>query len=368
MGRRDEVETKLLRLRHWLQSHQLDAVLITSQSNFAWITGGGNNFVSTADTGGTASVLVNGDGAYLLSNNIEMPRLMEEEVSGLPFEEAQWLWYESGEARNHLARMCDMSKTVSDISFLSLPLVPGDFSNLRYTMLPQEIERYQQLGLEAAQAVEAACGDAEPGRTEREVAASLAFHCHKLGILPVVNLVGSDHRISNFRHPLPTNKLIERSLMVVLTGRRHGLHVSLTRLVSFAPLDADLAARHRAVAAVDARFILESRAGSRLGQIVGRAILQYAKEGYPQEWQLHHQGGLTGYAGREILATSDTDHPLGHNQVVAWNPSITGTKSEDTVLLTPDGPKVLTRTGDWPEIEVELREGAISRPAIKSPS
>ena len=366
--RRDEVETKLIRLRSWLQSHKLDAVLVTSQSNFAWITGGGNNFVSTANAGGNASILVKRDSAHLLSNNIEMPRLLEEEVRGLPFEETEWYWYEAGAAKDHLARLCDISRAVSDIPFLDLPLVPGDFADLRYTMLPQEIERYQLLGLEAAQAVETVCANAEPGTTERDVAASLAFHCYKLGILPMVNLVGADHRIASYRHPVPTEQQIERSLMVVLTGRRHGLHVSLTRIVSFAPPDADLAARHRAVTAVDARFILESQAGATLGQVVSRAMEQYAGEGYPQEWKLHHQGGLTGYAGREILGTSDASHRLGHNQVVAWNPSITGTKSEDTVLLTANGPKVLTRTGNWPEIEVELPQGGISRPAIKTPT
>ena len=312
--------------------------------------------------------MVKSDSAHLLSNNIEMPRLLEEEVAGLPFEETQWFWYEAGAAKDHLALLCDISKTVSDIPFLDLPLVPGDFADLRYTMLPQEIERYQQLGLDAAQAVETACANAEPGNTERDVAASLAFHCYRLGIVPVVNLVGADYRIASYRHPVPTKHQIERSLMVALTGRRHGLHVSLTRMVSFVPLDADLEVRHRAVTAVDARFILESQAGATLGQVVSRAMEQYAGEGYPDEWKLHHQGGLTGYAGREIFGTSDAGHRLGHNQVVTWNPTITGTKSEDTVLLTASGPKVLTSTGSWPEIEVELPEGGIRRPAIKTSS
>ncbi|MDA0733382.1 MAG: hypothetical protein O2909_12165 [Chloroflexi bacterium] len=44
--------------------------------------------------------------------------------------------------------------------------------------------------------------------------------------------------------------------------------------------------------------------------------------------------------------------------------SITGTKSEDTVLLTADGPEVLTRTGEWPEIKVDLPIGTLCRPAI----
>ena len=129
-------------------------------------------------------------------------------------------------------------------------------------------------------------------------------------------------------------------MMVALTGRRHGLHVSLTRMVSFGPPDSDLAARHRAVVAVDSRLILESKAGSTLGEVMGKGIEQYSSEGFPREWEMHHQGGLTGYAGREIFAIPSSQFRLKHNQVLTWNPSVTGTKSEDTVLLTENGPEV----------------------------
>ena len=116
--------------------------------------------------------------------------------------------------------------------------------------------------------------------------------------------------------------------------------------------------------AVDARLNLESKADASLGAVFGKGIEQYCSEGFPQEWELHHQGGLTGYAGREIFATPTSEYRLKHNQVFTWNPSITGTKSEDTVLLTENAPEVLTRTGDWPELEVELLVGNLLRPAI----
>ena len=364
MNRQEEVEAKLDRVRTWLEGAGLEAVVLSSQANFAWLSGGGNNYVSVGDAAGEASLLDTQDQAYLLTNNIELRRLLEEEVAGLPFEPVDWKWHRRHEAKEQVARLCNVSRAVSDLGSLDLPLAPDGFRELRYTMLPPEIERYRRLGAEAAQAVETTCLNAQPGETELDIAASLAFECQKRDILPLVNLVAGDERISRYRHPLPTSNQIRRTMLVALTGRRHGLHISLTRIVSFGPLDSDLAARHRAVAAVDTRFNLESRAGASLGEVVSKAIEQYASEGFPQEWELHHQGGLTGYAGREIFGTPDAAYRLKHNQVLAWNPSITGTKSEDTVLLTENKPEVLTRTGTWPELEVELPIGRLLRPSI----
>ena len=364
MNRQEEVEAKLDRVRTWLEGAGLEAVVLSSQANFAWLTGGGNNYVYLGDAAGEASLLVTQDQAYLLTNNIELRRLLEEEVAGLPFEPVDWKWYRRDEANERVARLCNVSRAVSDLGSLNLPSAPDGFRELRYTMLPPEIERYRRLGTEAAQAVEATCRKAQPGETELDIAASLAFECQKRDILPLVNLVAGDERIPRYRHPLPTRNLIRRTMLVALTGRRHGLHISLTRIVSFGPLEPDLAARHRAVTAVDTRFNLESRTGTSLGEVVIKAIEQYASEGFPQEWKLHHQGGLTGYAGREIFGTPTAEYRLKHNQVLTWNPSITGTKSEDTVLLTETNLEILTRTGTWPELEVELPIGRLLRPSI----
>jgi hypothetical protein len=50
-----------------------------------------------------------------------------------------------------------------------------------------------------------------------------------------------------------------------------------------------------------------------------------------------HQGGVTAYENREVQARLDSTHQIAVGQAFAWNPSITGTKSEDTMLLTEHG-------------------------------
>ena len=48
----------------------------------------------------------------------------------------------------------------------------------------------------------------------------------------------------------------------------------------------------------------------------------------------------------------------------AWNPTVQGAKSEDTVVVSGDGIEVLTATGDWPTREFEVEGETVVRHAI----
>jgi antitoxin VapB len=86
--------------------------------------------------------------------------------------------------------------------------------------------------------------------------------------------------------------------------------------------------------------------------------------GFPDEWRLHHQGGLAGYLPREIVATPETQDEVSVGQVYACNPSIAGTKSEDTILVGERDNKVLTVIPGWPTLSVEIEGQTIERPRI----
>ena len=143
----------------------------------------------------------------------------------------------------------------------------------------------------------------KPGMTEYQIAALLAAESQSRGAQPIVVLIATDERIFNFRHPLPTEKQMERYAMLILCGRRWGLVCSLTRLVHFGRLSDELQKKSRAVAQVDAAIIEETRPGRTLGQIFTSTEDAYNKAGYPDEWKLHHQGGPAGYEAREYIAT-----------------------------------------------------------------
>ena len=168
--------------------------------------------------------------------------------------------------------------------------------------------------------------------TEHEIASVMNRHIIERGATPVVTLVAADDRISKYRHPIPTDQKLERYAMLVTGTRRWGLVVSATRIVHFGPRSPELRCKHEAVARVDATLIAGTVPGANVGEIFRRAVDTYRLTGFAEEWKLHHQGGPTGYKGREFRATRDTDGLVVENQAFAWNPSITGTKTEDTII------------------------------------
>jgi hypothetical protein len=187
----------------------------------------------------------------------------------------------------------------------------------------------------------------------------------KVGIRPSVLLVGSDRRAFNFRHPIPKNKQIKNYVMVVVCAKREGQVVNLTRCVYFGKAPQILANRFKACAYVDARMISASIPDMKVTEILKEGIKAYQEMDYPNEWKKHHQGGATGYREREYLATLKSNEIVLENQPFAWNPSIKGAKSEDTIIAKEEDFYFITQPGaDWPTIRVNVEGKEILRPNL----
>jgi Xaa-Pro aminopeptidase len=132
-------------------------------------------------------------------------------------------------------------------------------------------------------------------------------------------------------------------VMLVVCAERGGLYVSLTRIVDFEEPDREVARRQEACEEILYRMREEAtRPGRTLADALEDCKRFYAEVGFPDEWRLHHQGGMTGYAAREVIASPETEQEIQVGQAFAWNPSITGAKAEETFILTGDGPVVIS--------------------------
>jgi antitoxin VapB len=145
--------------------------------------------------------------------------------------------------------------------------------------------------------------------------------------------------------------------MLVVCGRRHGLICSVTRMRAWTPLRPAERAAYEGLLAIEAEALAATRPGARVGDVVRAIADAYPAHGFPpDEWHQHHQGGPTGYAPRDYLASPASEARVADRQAFAWNPSGGGFKVEDTVLATPEGIEVLSPDPEWPAVAVGGRE------------
>ncbi len=257
-----EFELKQNIINKFLVEHKLDALLLQRVSSFAWATCGAASYINSATTDGTASLLITPAGRFLITTNIEFPRLAnEEKLAAQGWEMRVSQWYQSQDLIGELTRGLRLA---ADGFYPGAEDVSGLVSRLRAALLPEENERFRALGRLSAEAMEEAIRAVRPGQSEYEIASLLSNAAERRGVQAIVNLIATDERIFSYRHPLPTAKKMDRYAMLVLCGRRWGLVSSITRLVHFGRLSDELKRKQDAVASIDATFILASRPGKKL--------------------------------------------------------------------------------------------------------
>ena len=77
-------------LRELMEAHGVGTLLLNHPANFAWYTGGADNRVDRGVPAGVASVLITEDGAYVVTDNIEAPRMREELTPSMEVVEHPW--------------------------------------------------------------------------------------------------------------------------------------------------------------------------------------------------------------------------------------------------------------------------------------
>lgn len=344
-----------------LTAENLGGVLLNAQHNFSWLMAGGTNGVDTSREQGAGVLLVRRDGKrFVLANRIEMPRLLAEELAEEDFEPIEFSWEEEKASPTFLTErarslLSDAATLGSDLPLgTDVRVIEGALARCRYSLTAPEIERYRVLGHDAGQAINNLARSLAPGETEAAIARRAADALAACGMRSVVNLVAADERIQRFRHPIPTGRKWEKLLMVVVCARREGLIASLTRIICASTVPDELQRRTLSAARVNAQLLSATRPGATGAELYNLAAQAYAAEGFAGEEHLHHQGGACGYRTRDWVAHPSSDEQVQLNQAFAWNPSITGTKVEETCLAVEDGVEMMTTSPGWPSIAVQI--------------
>ena len=346
-----ELDAKHDKLVEWLRAQRLSGILIRRNENVAWLTGGAVELrVLTPSETGVASLLITSDGKrYYFTTENEAPRLHDEEFGALDFEPILFPWYADGTA-------AAAAKLANGPLGSDTPLpgtTPVNLFLLRASLSETEIARYRWLGAETAAATVESLHEVEPGLSEYDLEAITAANLLRRGILPSVYLYAVDDRIYKYKHAVARGARLKRYAMLNLCARKWGLAISVTRFVHFGQLPAELGARFKSAAQVNAALLHATKAGATSAELFRVARAAYTAEGFPGEERFHHQGGPTGYGEREWVATPEGAEIVVENQAFAWNPSIRGGKAEDTVILRGGEIEWLTATPELPVINAE---------------
>jgi len=246
------------------------------------------------------------------------------------------------------------------------PAIELKIASCRYQLTRDELDRIRNLGRDAGEAMDCVIASLIPGESEIEIAEKLRSGLGRKALTSVVTLVAADDRIPRFRHPVPTSNRWINTLLLVTCAKKSGLIVSLSRVVCAGEIPDDLRARTEAAAFVNARLIFATRPGTRGKELYKIAAEAYAEQGFPDEIDRHHQGGAAGYKTRDWVAHPNSAEVVQVDQAFAWNPSITGTKVEETGIVTSNGFEIITASPNFPQITISVDGLDLRSPGILS--
>ncbi len=346
-----EVKAKLALLRDCLAKSGAAAIRLRGIDWFAWVTGGGSSAVLQAAEVGVAEVLVTQEEACILTDEIEAERLREEEVpAGFSFHVSPWAQVELRE--RYVLGLAGERVVLSDRPHNGEQPLPNALRLRRLVLGDAEQARYRELGREAAEAMSEVLRAARPEWTEYQLAGAGAQALWRRGIQPALVLAAGERRLPLYRHPTPSFDPIGARAMLVFCARRHGLYANLTRFVSFGPAPQE----QSALMEVEATGLAAVAPGKSLSAVYHAFDAAYKHADRAEALNQHHQGGITGYLARELVATASTATGLEAGMAFAFNPSFAGLKIEDTFLLGPQGLENLTYDPQWPAVSVHGRQ------------
>jgi Xaa-Pro aminopeptidase len=357
-----EFQIKLARVRDLMRRKELDGVFLKRQDDFAWLSCGGRNYVGAGDLG-NCGLLVTQDEHYAVTNTIESRRMLEEENLGaLGFVMRAGVWHDAAVEAETLGAIVPSGRVGYDFGCGNN--IAGEIKELRLELTEGEVEKYREAGSLASRAMEeTACG-IRPGDSEYAIAARIMKKMETCGLELVSCMVAADERISDYRHPLPTGKRVEKRVQIGGNFKMRGLVVCMTRYVNFVPVSGELRRQYRETQRIDCIYMANSIPGESYQRPLLAGKAAYEEMGYGSEFDKHHQGGPIGYAGRDYRVDFTVVGTMKNHQAFCWNPSITGTKSEDTVIVSEASVEMISHPIIFPKASIEACGATFVRPDI----
>ena len=327
----------------------LEALVLRRNPNLAWAIAGRAHVPTTIDAA-CFDLIITQDSAVAITNVVEAPRLLAEELPAeVSVQTVPW-------SQGRDPQLPTGSKVGSDQPGADRVDLGVEIEIIRGSLIAEDIERFRKICLTAASALGSAMKEVKSGDREIDVAALITSSLWRSNLEIAFLGIAGQERVRKFRHPLPTQSPVGNMVSASICAKHKGLIASVTRIVTFGPLDQEAISGYESIFKVEAAMFDATVVGKPFSDPINAAIAAYPLNGFDKdEWQNHHQGGPTGFLPRDWPANQGTTRLIGQNQPIAWNPTGKGWKAEDTILATNSGVELLTNDPEWPSFEVNGR-------------
>lgn len=359
----DEIKTKHFKVIEYLENNNFDAMILGTQEHFAWFTDGGNNRVILNTNLGFGLLVIKKEEIFLVAQTMDGQRILDEELKGLDITPVFLKWNEKSREDKALELLKGM-RIVGDIPLKGIAYKNEDIYKLHYPLTNREISKLKWLGEASENILTNLAYEIIPGMTEKEIEAGLIQEFASLNIECDVLLVGSDERISRYRHPNPSDKAVNSYVMLHPVIRKWGLHCNVTRLVHFGEIPEEIKEKYEAACQIQAAASAMCQEGVLFSDIYRTQKRLYKQFGYEDDWEMHYHGGITGYMVSDPFVCMDEKSLVQENQCFDWFITITGVKSEELILNDNGSIIIPSVTGLWPTNSYSYMDKTFKLPTI----
>ncbi len=357
-----EYLVKEQRIRELLPTLGYQSLLITRRENFAWLSCGHKAVVSYISETSPVFLLITPEKKYAIGYSMDLPRTFEEELDGQGYEPISLSTF----GKSPLEKAIELAdgKLAVDDCFPGLDNIEEQVLKIHEPFTPEEMVRYDSVCKESAAIIKELAVWVKPGITERQMLARMWGMYLDQGFEGDCMFIVSDERIKRYRHGVPSDKPIEKHLIIAPAVSKAGLHVQISRIVHFGEPPADIRKRHDVVSAIQAAVLNMTKPGVRLASMRQKVFDLFDQFGYPEEKHNHMHGGPTGYRNSYPERCADTEAVAIPNMAFTWYITVQGAKSEETVLLGKEGISIATDNHDWPMMDIDVDSNTIRLPDI----
>lgn len=339
-----------------LASVGADQLLILERPNLHWLCGLPITR-SIVDPNEQPAILVSGSNRTIVCCNIDSQRIFDVYLDDLGFLLKEWHWHQSREQL--LADLCANHKYACDRLVEGGIFVADRLNAMRLTLDKQAQMALRNLAHDLSHAIEATCRTMQNNLSEREAAGQLGHRLLHRGIEPLVIHVAADGRFGRDFRPAFTSAPISNSAVLVALGQRDGLHAVAARSVSFGDRMPDFQDFENASQIAVAR-IAAMTPGSTVGDVLAGGQRTAAVAGHEHAWHESPAGHFLGWKPVELPLLPNSTHVIADGQALANQSRINAALCLDTLLMTADGPELLTNPEDWPLRRYKLGERIVN--------